>query len=162
MGGVDACSAADEPRRYGWGWKRWPPAARVERDSRAALFCAAEFDAVCYTAGATVVCPLAGRARVARDFKSLVGEVSSLFLHPARRADGCWRGETRFPGTQSPWQRACALRANRKQGRVAGLMSRDSKSLTTNARPPSERVRELALAARIADNGRIEGGMKTT
>ena len=34
---------------------------------------------------------------VARDLKSLLGEVFSLFLHPARRADGGWMGETRAP-----------------------------------------------------------------
>jgi len=34
---------------------------------------------------------------VARDLKSLVGELFSLFFHPARRADGGWTGETRPP-----------------------------------------------------------------
>jgi hypothetical protein len=34
---------------------------------------------------------------VARDLKSLVGEVFSLFRRPARRADGAWMGETLAP-----------------------------------------------------------------
>ena len=63
---------------------------------------------------------------VARDLKSMVGEVLSFFLHPARRADESWTGETRAP-------------SGRTENKVEQhAISRDSKSLATNVRPPGE------------------------
>jgi hypothetical protein len=66
---------------------------------------------------------------VARDLKSLVSEFSFL---PSPRPEG---------GRGLDGQDSRAIRANRKQGRVVGLLSRDSKSLATGARPPGETIR---------------------
>ena len=69
---------------------------------------------------------------VARDLKSLVGEA----LHPpfSLRPEGGRRPERRD---------SRALRADKKQGRAAGLIPRDSKSLATSVRPPGETSRSL-------------------
>jgi len=72
---------------------------------------------------------------VARDLKSLVGEFFSL---PSPRPEG---------GRRLDGQDSRALRADRKQGRAAGLISRDSKSLATPARrgAPSGRNDSFAV-----------------